>query len=110
MTLKVANIAAVSEEMLRRSSIVADAWIRDELVRALASRIDMTFIDPTAAAVAGVSPASITNGVAPIISSGTTADDIRADMLALSASYRAANNSTSGTVWIMPEGLLRPSR
>lgn len=103
--LKVANIAAVSEEMLRRSSIVADAWIRDELVRALASRIDMTFIDPTAAAVAGVSPASITNGVAPIISSGATADDIRADMLALSASYRAANNSTSGTVWIMPEGV-----
>lgn len=102
--LKVATIAAVTEEMLRRSSIVADAWIRDELARAVTARIDQTFIDPTAAAVAGVSPASITNGVTPIISSGNTADDIRADMLALSAAYRAANNSTSGTVWIMPEG------
>ena len=103
--LKVATIAAVTEEMLRRSSIVADAWIRDELARAVTARIDQTFIDPTAAAVAGVSPASITNGVTPIISSGNTADDIRADMLALSAAYRAANNSTSGTVWIMPEGV-----
>jgi len=102
--LKVATIAAVTEEMLRRSSIVADAWIRDELARAVTARIDQTFIDPAAAAVAGVSPASITNGVTPIISSGTTADNIRADMLALSAAYRAANNSTSGTVWIMPEG------
>lgn len=103
--LKVATIAAVTEEMLRRSSIVADAWIRDELARAVTARIDETFIDPAAAAVAGVSPASITNGVTPIISTGTTADDIRADMLALSAAYRAANNSTSGTVWIMPEGV-----
>lgn len=103
--LKVANIAPVTEEMLRRSAIDADIWIRDELARALRARIDRTFIDPTAAAVAGVSPASITNGVTAIISSGTTADDIRADMLALSAAYRAANNSTSGTVWIMPEGI-----
>jgi hypothetical protein len=35
--------------------------IRDELARAVIARQDMTFIDPTAAAVAGVSPASITN-------------------------------------------------
>jgi HK97 family phage major capsid protein len=103
--LKVATIAAVTEEMLRRSSVDADIWIRDELARAVASRIDLTFIDPTAAAVAGVSPASITNGVTARISSGNDADAIRADVLGLSAAFRAVNNSTSGAVWIMSEGV-----
>jgi HK97 family phage major capsid protein len=103
--LKVATIAAVTEEMLRRASLDADVWIRDELARAVAARIDQTFIDPTAAAVAGVSPASITNGVTAIISSGNDADAIRADLTKLSATFRSANNSTSGSVWIMPEGV-----
>lgn len=103
--LKVATIAAVTEEMLRRSSVDADLWIRDELARAVAARIDQTFIDPTAAAVAGVSPASITNGVTGIGSTGNDADAIRADAIALSAAFRAVNNSTSGSVWIMPEGI-----
>ena len=103
--LKVANIAVATEEMLRRSSLAADAWIRDELARALKERLDKDFIDPAKAASAGVSPASITNGVTPIISTGSTADDIRTDVLALSAAFRANNSSTSGAVWIMPEGV-----
>jgi len=103
--LKVANIAVATEEMLRRSSLAADAWIRDQLAAALRERLDIDFIDPAKAAVSGVSPASITNGVTPIISSGTDADSIRADMRALSAAFRTNNSSTSGSVWIMPEGV-----
>ncbi|APZ53129.1 phage major capsid protein [Salipiger abyssi] len=101
--LKVATIAAVTEEMLRRSSVDADMWIRDELASAVSARIDTTFIDPAAAAVAGVAPASLTNGVTPILSSGNDADAVRTDMRALAAGFRAVNNTTAGAVWIMPE-------
>lgn len=45
----------------------------------------------------------MTNGVTPILSTGNDADGVRADMLALSAAFRAANNTTAGAVWIMPE-------
>lgn len=106
---KVANIAVSTEEMLRRSSLSADSWIRDELANALRARLDTDFVDPAKAAVAGVSPASITNGLTLntdlILSSGNTVDNIKADKRALSAAFRANNDSTSGTVWIMPEGV-----
>ena len=104
---KAANIAVATEEMLRRSSISADTWIRDELANALRARLDTDFVDPDKAAVAGVSPASITNGLTLgtnlILSGGNTVDDIKADKRALSKAFRAANDTTAGTVWIMSE-------
>ncbi|USA39629.1 phage major capsid protein [Pelagerythrobacter marinus] len=103
--LKVATIAAATEEMLRRSTLAADAWIRDELARALKERLDRDFIDPTKAAVSDVSPASITNGVTPIMSSGNDADSIRTDLRALSAAFRTNNSTSAGGVYIMPEGV-----
>lgn len=103
--LKVATIAAITEEMLRRSSVAADAWIRDELAAALIERLDRDFIDPAKAAVADVSPASITNGVTPIMSSGNDADAIRADLRALSATFRTNNSTSAGAVYVMPEGV-----
>lgn len=100
--LKVANIAVVTEEILRDSSPSADAIIRDGLVAALRERLDKDFIDPNKAAVADVSPASILNGVTAIASSGNTADDVRADVQALFKAFIAANNAPTSGVWIMP--------
>ena len=100
--LKVANIAVMSEEVLRYSSPGADVLIRDQLAQALAERMDIDFIDPAKAAVAGISPASITNGVTPISASGTgTADDVRADLRSLYQNFIAANNTPSSAVLIM---------
>jgi HK97 family phage prohead protease len=59
---KVANIAVVTEELLRRSNPAAEALLRDNLAAAIAARLDIDFINPAKAAVAGISPASITNG------------------------------------------------
>lgn len=100
--LKVANIAVATEETLRDSSPSAEAILRDQLAAALAARLDTDFIDPTKVAVAGVSPASITNGVTFEISSGTTADDVRTDVKALFNTFIAANNAPTSGVWIMP--------
>lgn len=99
--LKVANIAVVTEELLRDSSPSADMLIRDQLVAALRERLDTDFVDPAKAASAGVSPASITNGVTAILSSGNTADAVRADIKALFGTFIAANNAPTSGVWIM---------
>lgn len=99
--LKVANIAVATMEVIRDSSPAAEGIIRDQLAAALRERLDIDFIDPNKAAVAGVSPASILNGVAPIASSGTDADAVRADMRALFAQFIAANNAPTSGVWIM---------
>lgn len=101
--LKVANIAVATMEALRDSSPSAEAIIRDQLVAALKQRLDVDFINPAKAAVAGISPASILNGVTPIPAAGTgTADDVRTDIRALFSAFIAANNAPTSGVWIMP--------
>lgn len=99
--LKVANIAVITDELLRSSSPSADANIRDALVEALRERLDTDFIDPDKAASAGVSPASITNGVSATTSSGTDADAVSTDVQAAMAGFIAANNAPTTGVWIM---------
>lgn len=98
---KVANIAVVTEELLRRSNPAAEAMLRDNLAAAIAARLDTDFINPAKAAVAGVSPASITNGLTAVTSAGGDADAIRADIRALMATFIAANNAPTSGVWIM---------
>ena len=98
---KVANIAVVTEELLRRSNPAAEAMLRDNLAAAIAARLDTDFINPAKAAVAGVSPASITNGLTAVTSAGGDADAIRADIRALMATFVAANNAPTSGVWIM---------
>jgi HK97 family phage major capsid protein/HK97 family phage prohead protease len=98
---KVANIAVITEELLRFSNPSAEALVRDQLAAALIAKLDVDFLDPAKAAVANVSPASITNGVTPIASSGNDADAIRADVQALFAAYIAANMTPASGVWIM---------
>ncbi|WP_394543716.1 phage major capsid protein [Azorhizophilus paspali] len=99
--LKVANIAVSTMEVIRDSSPAADGIIRDQLAAALRERLDIDFIDPDKAAVSGVSPASILNGVAGIVSSGTDADAVRADLKALFSAFIAANNAPTSGVFIM---------
>lgn len=99
--LKVANIAVLTEELLKRASLPADTMIRDQLVAALTARLDIDFLAPAKAAVAGISPASITNGVTGIASAGNDAAAIRADVQAVFAAFLAGNNVPSTGVWIM---------
>ncbi len=99
--LKVATISVVTEEMLRKSNPAADSILRDSLAAAVVEKVDQTFIDPAVAASAGVSPASVTNGVSAITSSGNDADAIREDVRAMVATFIAANNPPGSAVWVM---------
>lgn len=99
--LKVANIAVLTEETIRDSSPSAEILVRDQLATALRERMDTDFVDPTKAASAGVSPASITNGVTAIASSGATADNVRTDLKKAFKAFIDANNAPTTGVWIM---------
>jgi HK97 family phage major capsid protein len=100
--LKVANIAVATMELLRDSSPSAEIILRDQLAAALRARLDTDFINPTKAPAANVSPGSITNGVTAIVSTGNTADAIRADIKTVFGAFIAANNAPTTGVWIMP--------
>lgn len=99
--LKVANIAVATMEVVRDSSPSADIIIRDQLAAALRERLDIDLIDPAKAAVTGVSPASVLNGVTGIASSGNDADAVRNDIRTLFGSFIAANNAPTSGVFIM---------
>lgn len=99
--LKVATIAVLTDEVIRDSSPSAEMIVRDQIAAALRERMDIDFIDPNKSAAAGVSPASITNGLGAVSSSGNDADAIREDIRALFALFIAANNAPTNGVWIM---------
>ena len=99
---KVATISVATEETIRLSTPSAETLIRDGIAKAVIRRIDLDLIDPAKAAVANVSPASLTNGVTPLTSSGITAEAARADLAALLGAYLANNQTVEGLVLIMP--------
>ncbi|MEQ8961167.1 MAG: phage major capsid protein, partial [Coleofasciculus sp. C2-GNP5-27] len=99
---KIATIAVITEELARFSAPSAEALIRDQLAAALIEEMDRSFIDPLRAAVANISPASVTYGVDPVESSGTDADAVRQDVKAVLSRYIAANVTPSSAVWVMP--------
>ncbi len=97
---KVAAISVATMELLRDSSPSVDAILRDDLARAVAARIDEDFMDPQKGADS-VSPASISNGVTPINSSGRDADSARNDVATALSAWLAVNNVPSSGVWVM---------
>lgn len=101
--LKVAAIAAATKETLMRASVNADAFLRDELARAVNARIDGTLIS-TAAAVQDESPAGLLNGTAPLTLSGDgSVAGIRCDIAQFLKELVGDNLSVSGAFWVMPE-------
>ncbi len=98
---KVATIAVLTNELIRFSNPSAERLVRDGLAGAVIERIDIDFVDPAKAAVANVSPASITNGLTGIPSTGADAESIRADVRALWAPFIAARNAPRNAVYIM---------
>lgn len=97
---KVANIAVITDELARFSNPAAETLVRDGLAAAARERLDIDFIDPAKAAVTGVSPASITNGITQIDSSGVTLDAVDVDVQALMNAF--IQNHIMPTHWIMP--------
>jgi HK97 family phage major capsid protein len=101
--LKCAGIIVITEELARTSTPSAEEVIRRDMVAGIGAFLDTEFIDPTKAAVAGVSPGSVTNGVTPITTAGTTPANARTDIQALANAMTVAGISTAGAVLILSE-------
>ncbi len=104
---KIAGIVALTDEIVKFSSPAAEAMVRDELANAIVTLMDHDFVDPEKAAVAGVSPASITNGVTPTAATGTAYSNFAADLGTTLALFDAARIDTSNLAVVMPTRIAR---
>jgi Phage capsid family len=59
--LKVASLVVATNELLQHADVAAEKIIRDELVDALATALDVAFIDPSNTGSANVRPAAVTS-------------------------------------------------
>ncbi|MGW8276078.1 phage major capsid protein [Xanthomonas axonopodis] len=77
---KIAGISVITEELARFADPSIQTLVRDDLSDAVIERMDEDFvdIDKAAGTGAGLSPASITNGVTPIVATGDPDTDIAA--------------------------------
>jgi HK97 family phage major capsid protein len=100
---KCAGIIVITDELARNSSPAAEDVIRRDMIAGISAFLDVEFTDPTKAAVAGTSPGSITNGVTPITSAGTSPANGRTDLVALVNAMTAAGISVAGASFLMSE-------
>lgn len=97
---KLAAISVLTEELIRFSNPSAEANVREALSETIIAKMDNDFVDPDIYHIDGVRPASITRGVASILSSGDDADAVRADLQQLWGSALATNLPLTSAVYI----------
>jgi len=94
---KVAGIIVLTDELVKSSNPSAEALVRADMIAGIAQFIDQQFLDPAVAAVAGVSPGSITNGAA---TAAATVSPL-ADILGLINHYATNNISVDGLAFVL---------
>lgn len=98
---KLAIITAITEELARFSQPNAETLVRDDLARAVVEQMDADFIETSNSGTTNVKPASITNGIAAIGSTGATEAAIRDDVKAMFNAFVTANLDPAGAVFLM---------
>ena len=98
---KVAGIVVITEELARFSSPSAEALVRQDLIDTTGQFLDQLFVNPTIAAVAGVSPGSITNGAPTIPMAGATVAQITAALGAAINAMATSGVSMRSPYWLM---------
>lgn len=99
---KAAGIVVMTMELARFSSPSAEALVSQDLMNTIKQFLDQQFIDPSVAAVASVSPASITNGSPNVVvSSGATLAEITTDVENLMKYFAVNNLDMTTAVWVM---------
>jgi HK97 family phage major capsid protein len=97
---KINSIIVLSNELVQESRPAAEGLIRRDMLASVAAYSDAQFIDPTVTASAD-NPASITNGITPRASTGSSVAQITADVQAMFADALAAGHSYASGVWVM---------
>jgi len=99
----ISAITAVTNEALADPSLGGDLSLKRDLAAACTEAIDRAFVDPANDGTSGA-PASITNGITPIVHSGGSVADLDDDLREAMAALAAASNLRDA-VWIMPSAL-----
>ena len=99
----VSGLTVITKELATHSTPSAEMALRDDLSAAVVARMDIDFVDPSKAAVANTSPASITNAIVATAPSGAAATNVRRDAATLLALFATANLGRSNLVWIMSD-------
>ena len=100
---KAAGIIAITEELARLSNPSAEALVRNDMIAGIARFLDLQFINPAVAAVAGVNPASVTNGAPTAAATGAPL----ADIISLINHFASNNIDVNGLTFILnPSNLL----
>lgn len=102
---KAAGLVVLTKELMMSSEPSAEMLVRDDLVRTNVKFIDEQFIQPDYAAVANVSPASITNGVTPTAATGTALTNVKQDVNTLIKSFITNQVPVTGLAWVMHPNL-----
>lgn len=102
---KIAGIIVINQELARLATPSAELLVRNDLAKSIVQFMDNQFVDPSKAAVSGVSPASITNGVSATIATGTTGAALRSDLKTLLSTFLTANMQVANVVVLMPQRL-----
>jgi HK97 family phage major capsid protein len=89
---KIAGIIVLTDELVKLSNPSAEELARGDMIAGIAQFIDAQFLDPAVAAVAGINPASITNG-APTAAATTNP---LADLMGLINHFATNNISVNG--------------
>ena len=99
--LSVASVVVVTRELVRFSDPSVDAVLRRDLQRALASALDSAFIDASNAGESAVKPASVTNGVSAVPSTGASVAQIGADLQAAIEALLDAGGDLTSAAWVV---------
>lgn len=98
---KISAIVALSNELVRFSSPSAEAVVSQDMSAAVIAFQDTQFIDSSVTAVTDTNPASITNGITPISSTGSTVAAIVNDVASMFAAGIAGNVAYVDGAWVM---------
>lgn len=98
---KLAAICVLADELIRYSTPNAETRVRDQLAATIVEKIDQDFIDPDTAAVANVSPASITRGLAFLNPTGTALANAMTDLATIVGKFITNKQKLDNLAWIM---------
>jgi HK97 family phage major capsid protein/HK97 family phage prohead protease len=101
---KAAGIVVITQELARFSSPSAELKVRDDLTAQMVQFLDAQFIDPSVAAVANVSPASVLNGASNVrqaAAAWTSMANVLTDVKVFLSTFAAQEISLQGAYWIM---------
>lgn len=102
---KASTIVVLTAELAKLSNPSAEALVRQDLMDGISQYLDKRLVDPAYPGVANVSPASLTNGVSAVQSTGATLAALDANVRTVMTTFADAELGLSSGVWVMSASL-----